>query len=875
VTRKSTSAGLFRTDTGEKLPASDGLHAYLAIKDGSDIERFLKTLHDRCWLAGFGWMMIGKGGQLLERSLIDRSVFGAERLVFEGDPILQSPLGQDREARRPVIRGDDVLDTVAVFPPLTIAEKAELDKLKNKAAVELEGEVAKARQAFIKRQAAKISKRTGKSAKEAERIAAKHADGVLLPSVELPFDDPEFEGCTVGNVLDDPDRFEDATLADPLEGVPYGRCKAKIMRRSDGSVWIHSFAHGRSTYDLKYDGAAIRAAIDKADASEAVNVLIRMSLLADLDDDELDDLQNEIHRRSGTGKRKIADRLKKAEQQQARRRQEEEAKRRQAQRNDPRPAIPVPAKDAPWLPIMDILNDVLGKSTDLKPPARNIEGYVVCARKMVMPRTHAFVSEAITENNAGNKIELPPPEQWGLLVMDEIQLAELIEKHIDFVDPKGWSVHLPQAFVQHYLRRFDEVLPTAVAISVAPLVLPDGEILAPQGLDRNSGIIFEIPKELRAILPTRKDCTDKAVADAMRFLCDDWLCDVATDLTGKAIVIASSLTLIERTLLPERVAFFATAGKRSGGKTTTIKMAVIGAMGIEPAACAWSDSEEERRKNLTSQLMAGAAYIVWDNIEKGSQISSRCIEMALTSGYYEDRKLGTNQMANAASSAIHFFTGNNIGAKGDLASRDLKIRLEVDRPDPENRDFKHPNPLDWTKAYRADILRAFYTILLGNPQLQMPVDAPAHTRFKMWWRLVGSAVENAVRLYGGSLDFRDLFIAQEEADDEDTVSLVDFLETVLQRWPKGFTAAEMAEVINDQNEVLIHRTLFDFLYPGTPATMTIKSTLSAISVSKRLKMHLGAPVASTRGVLKLTEIRPALGQRTERNVQRFLVECRR
>ena len=47
VTRNSTSAGLFRTDTGEKLTGSGGLHAYLAIKNGSDVERFLKILHDR------------------------------------------------------------------------------------------------------------------------------------------------------------------------------------------------------------------------------------------------------------------------------------------------------------------------------------------------------------------------------------------------------------------------------------------------------------------------------------------------------------------------------------------------------------------------------------------------------------------------------------------------------------------------------------------------------------------------------------------------------------------------------------------------------------------------------------------------------------
>jgi hypothetical protein len=102
VIRRSTSAGLFRTDTGEKLPGSDGLHAYLTVRDGADVERFLRALHERCWLAELGWMMVGRGGQLLERSIVDRMVGAPERLVFEGGPILEPPLGQDRESRRPV-----------------------------------------------------------------------------------------------------------------------------------------------------------------------------------------------------------------------------------------------------------------------------------------------------------------------------------------------------------------------------------------------------------------------------------------------------------------------------------------------------------------------------------------------------------------------------------------------------------------------------------------------------------------------------------------------------------------------------------------------------------------------------------------------------
>jgi hypothetical protein len=84
VVRRSTSSGIARSDTGEMLPGSDGVHVFILIKDGSDTERFLKTLHDRCWLAGLGWMMVGAGGQFLERSIVDRMVYAAERLVFEG-----------------------------------------------------------------------------------------------------------------------------------------------------------------------------------------------------------------------------------------------------------------------------------------------------------------------------------------------------------------------------------------------------------------------------------------------------------------------------------------------------------------------------------------------------------------------------------------------------------------------------------------------------------------------------------------------------------------------------------------------------------------------------------------------------------------------
>jgi hypothetical protein len=56
----------------------------------------------------------------------------------------------------------------------------------------------------------------------------------------------------------------------------------------------------------------------------------------------------------------------------------------------------------------------------------------------------------------------------------------------------------------------------------------------------------------------------------LNYLLDEWLVDVALDQAGKCIAIMLAMTLIERALLPERPAFFVTAGQRGGGKTTLV-----------------------------------------------------------------------------------------------------------------------------------------------------------------------------------------------------------------------------------------------------------------------------------------------------------------
>ena len=72
--------------------------------------------------------------------------------------------------------------------------------------------------------------------------------------------------------------------------------------------------------------------------------------------------------------------------------------RQQAARRDPRPMIAAPFSDAPFLPVMDVLNDVVGKVTAAVPPLRDIDGITTGVRKLPVPNMHAFTqSEANAE----------------------------------------------------------------------------------------------------------------------------------------------------------------------------------------------------------------------------------------------------------------------------------------------------------------------------------------------------------------------------------------------------------------------------------------------------------------------------------------------
>jgi hypothetical protein len=146
------------------------------------------------------------------------------------------------------------------------------------------------------------------------------------------------------------------------------------------------------------------------------------------------------------------------------------------------------------------------------------------------------------------------------------------------------------------------------------------------------------------------------------------------------------------------------------------------------------------------------------------------------------------------STTVQIFTGNSIVPSGDMASRSLIIALNVDRPDPENRAFEHPDPLAWTLENRAKILRALYTILIAGA-LKRPAGQVAKTRFKRWWSLVGWSVEYAASLCGVTVDCTQIMRAS-EIDDEESSTVSAALTILRDKWGMDkFTAKDVVQAI--------------------------------------------------------------------------------
>jgi len=254
--QRVSSSSCLSTGSGQQLAGILGQRIYIFVKSGLELPEITEAIHQRLWLAGFGRIDISKNGQLLERSLIDRSVVTPEHLDYAASPVLCD--GLFRNTPPPLIFESDQrlgLDEVALT-------SSEFMKYKSLVAVEkskMNDVSEQIRTSWAKSHARRIAT-NGTRFDEIERaylLASENPAGGPTPlhgCFELVTD--LGERVSVESVLRSPEKWHETTFKDPIEpDYDGGRTVAKLYFRNEFGTplkqpVIHSFAHGGIKYTL-------------------------------------------------------------------------------------------------------------------------------------------------------------------------------------------------------------------------------------------------------------------------------------------------------------------------------------------------------------------------------------------------------------------------------------------------------------------------------------------------------------------------------------------------------------------------------------------------------------------------------------------------
>lgn len=256
----SASSYIYHKVTGEVLKGAGGVRIYIIVADGRDIPRFGRVLVDRLWLNGHGFYICSKSGALLPRSLLDASVWQPERLDFAaGAYIAKDELIEQKRPTPQVINPDaEPFNTVSI-PDLSNEEKEQLASIQNAKREAIKPEQTVAREAWIEERLAGI---TDEKDREHKRLilegAVLHrklfADYVLITK--------DGSTVTVGEIMDNPDKWHNQYLKDPLEPDYNGGSNVGwINLKSGGKPYLYSHAHGGITYTLYRQTTTLKFAV--------------------------------------------------------------------------------------------------------------------------------------------------------------------------------------------------------------------------------------------------------------------------------------------------------------------------------------------------------------------------------------------------------------------------------------------------------------------------------------------------------------------------------------------------------------------------------------------------------------------------------------
>lgn len=834
VRRPSTSGGLY--NASKTYADSLNEHIYIMVADGTDIDRVLKVVVDRLILAGFGGLRLSAAGSLLKRSLVDAAVGSPERLVFEGQPVVEAPLGQHPRSATWV--DGPILDTRVALPNLSSAERNELKDFLGNQRRELKPNAELKQETHIQKRASEIAAKSGKPVEKITE-ALKHWGMQKLPPVtELHFDDPDLGVKNVGDVLRDPHLYRDATLADPIDGPEMGPCRAKLYVNKNGIVLINTQTHGGGIFECVYDRELCEQRIhttnSQIDAIKILGIALAGGLLT-LEDQA--DLIDKVDRKGKIGKRDI----KPAVLDTVRKRQTEREQSKYD--DDPRVKIDLWQQqgDSSRQSVLQDVDRVFANCTDPIPPFRLATNGLLGT--ITQKRVAEFYTLTSEPEKGDERVSAPPVKRLTEATRLDTQLMFNDRVVLRQSTKHGFqSVDLPAADAVDYANWQDSKLPHVKGLATLPMIGRNGKMLTGPGLDRHNEIIFDIDPRLQRALQSHPIPTDTAEAIEMAktgylYLRDTVFKDVLFADRHKdfAAMVALLCTSLQMPQLSAKPVGAVTSNVRGTGKTTLLNAMATITTGYPAPSLSWSRNPEEREKVWDSALLANYPLIVFDNIPRGENIQGDKLDVYCYFPTVGVRPLGSSQNVEASTQSLVLFTGNAIRFAGDTSSRGLMVNLMANTQRPERRDVEHEVYNDYIHKERINILWALYAILM------VPMNRNAiknHSRFPDWYRIVAAPIEHVANLIGDVIDgngysvalsFDDIFEELENDDYEQHSRSVLFLALYTAYKTNEFAAGQV------HRDLKTNPQLREALQSHTGLSSEEVMALSAVSVGKYLR----------------------------------------
>jgi hypothetical protein len=287
------------------------------------------------------------------------------------------------------------------------------------------------------------------------------------------------------------------------------------------------------------------------------------------------------------------------------------------------------------------------------------------------------------------------------------------------------AITLPVSVAQMLLDLGEWGLPALAGVTTAPLLAPDGRILARAGYDRERAMWCEPVPNLTvpdrparseaetALLLLRSTFRTFPFAGSPMVQCGEiMVVDTSRPPSAaESAFLAALLTACCRPSLWQAPGLLVTAPEVSGagsGKGLLVRAICQIAFGCPPSAFTPGHDQHELDKRLVAALIEAAPAVFLDNLNSMA-LRSNTLASVLTERPAHVRIMARSEMVPLNCAAFIAVTGNGLSVSEDLARRFLEVLLDPQCEDPEARPFS-PGFLTDIRARRTVLLAAALTV---------------------------------------------------------------------------------------------------------------------------------------------------------------------